>query len=119
MEDTSIGDGPRRHEVRKYGDRTYTGLCVEFPVQDRGGAKFRGRGVPDSWGYALRCARVNVAPPRGNGAGGPMRVRTSGDRLRAYAAKTPDASRPGIPARRRAVSLVTSTTSWALTTGIR
>jgi hypothetical protein len=29
-------------------DRTYTRPCVEFPVQDRGGAKFCGRGVPDS-----------------------------------------------------------------------
>src|ERR1700751_4150117 len=32
---------PRESE---HGDRTYTRPCVELPVQDRGGAKFCGRG---------------------------------------------------------------------------
>ena len=50
QEDTFIGDGPALADMKsgKYGDRTYTGPCVEFPVQDRGGEKFCGRGVPDS-----------------------------------------------------------------------
>jgi hypothetical protein len=48
MEDTSIGDALADMKSEKYGDRTYTRPCVEFPVQDCGGARFCGRGVPDS-----------------------------------------------------------------------
>ena len=64
--------------------------------------------------------RIDAVPSlRGMGAGSPMRRGLREIVLRAYTVKSPDASRPSYPARRRAASLVTSTTFWAPATGIR
>ena len=49
MEDTSIGDGPSPTLSPESPEtERIRGLCVEFPVQDRGGAKLCGRSLPGS-----------------------------------------------------------------------
>src|ERR1700761_2259369 len=88
MEDTSIGDGPRRHEARKIRRPNVHAAVCRAPGPGSRRSEVLRTGRARFVRVRTRCTRVSVTPAPGERGGQPTRGGLRDIVLRAYAAKT-------------------------------